>query len=220
MGLPSSGPISMNDIRVELGVPTQSPFSLDTARAGGYVTLNVYSPSTPPSTGEIDLTDWYNYCQTCDAYYFATGSTSAIACGGTANQFIISDTIPIGVGSILTYLGGGSAQAEIYYSDGTDWYYAESPLEVTTVTSAGSCSGPTYNLYYADEYYCDGTTCEFQQSDVLVALSTAVSPSYTRYYPLQAGGFAYQLTSTATTGPGAILEVTSYTNCSLACGVV
>lgn len=81
-----------------------------------------------------------------------------------------------------------------------------------------SCS-PTYNLYLADEYYCNGTTCEYQQSDVVVALSTAVSPSYTRYYPLQAGGFAYQLTSTTTSGPGAILEVTSYTNCSLACSI-
>lgn len=154
MGLPSSGPLSFNDIRVELGVPTQSPFSMDTARAGGYVTLNIFSPSLPPPTGEVSMDDWYNYCQTCDAYSFGTGSTSAIACGAALNEFIISDTIPIGVGSVLTYLGGGSAQSDIYYSDGTNWYYAEAPLEVTTVTSSGTCA-VTSSLFYVQNSSLD-----------------------------------------------------------------
>jgi len=80
-------------------------------------------------------------------------------------------------------------------------------------------SSPSYNLYYADEYYCNGSTCEYQQSNVLVALTSSVSPSYTRYYPLEAGGFAYRLTSTASGGPGAILVPASYTTCTLACSV-
>ena len=61
MGLPTSGQISMDDIRIELGVPTQSPFDLDTARSGGYVTLNVNSPTLPPSTGQVSFSDWYGY---------------------------------------------------------------------------------------------------------------------------------------------------------------
>ena len=40
MALPASGQISMDDIRVELGVPTQSPFGLNEARSGTYVALN------------------------------------------------------------------------------------------------------------------------------------------------------------------------------------
>jgi hypothetical protein len=77
MALPSSGQISMDDIRVELGVPTQSPFSLDAARAGTYVTINPCSTYKPPSTGQISLSDWYGYNQTQSCgptydYYLAT----------------------------------------------------------------------------------------------------------------------------------------------------
>ena len=81
-----------------------------------------------------------------------------------------------------------------------------------------SC-GPTYNIYYADEYYCNGSTCVYQQSNVLVALTSSLSPSYTRYYPLEAGGYAYRLTSTSPSGPGAILFPASYTTCALACSI-
>lgn len=145
MALPLSGQISMNDIRIELGVPSQSPFSLDAARAGTYVAINPCSTYKPPATGQVSLADWYGYDQ---------------------NQ---------------------------------------------------SC-GPTYNVFYADEYECIGLTCSYVQSNVLVALTSSVTPSYTRYYPLAAGGFSYQLTSTAS-GPGAILFPQSFTTCALACSI-
>ena len=61
MALPLSGQISMNDIRVELGISTQSPFGLDEARNGTYVTLNGCSPYLPPTGGTISLSDWYGY---------------------------------------------------------------------------------------------------------------------------------------------------------------
>lgn len=61
MALPLSGIIRMSDIRNELGIPTQSPFSLNDARNGTYVPLNSCSPYLPPSTGEIRLSDWYGY---------------------------------------------------------------------------------------------------------------------------------------------------------------
>lgn len=61
MALPLSGQISMNDIRVELGIPSQSPFGLNEARNGTYVPLNTCSPYLPPTTGPISLSDWYGY---------------------------------------------------------------------------------------------------------------------------------------------------------------
>jgi len=140
MGLPTSGPISMDDIRVELGVPSQSPFSLDTARAGGYVTLNTNSPTTPPSSGQVSLSSWYGYCQTCDTYNFTYSDTQAIACSNYDPITIISSTIPIGIGSILTNPDGSQAPPDYYYSDGTNWYYATGNLETTTVTSTGTCA--------------------------------------------------------------------------------
>lgn len=221
MPLPSSGTISMNDIRIELGVPTQSPFSLDTARSGGYVTLNVNSPTLPPSTGQVSLADWYSYCQGCATYTFSYNDTSALACLNNDPITIISNTIPIGVGSLL-YLGDYSpAFTPYYYSDGSNWWYAEqNGSEQTEVTSTGSCSGTTYNLFYADEYVCDGIDCAFVQSGVLVALDNTITPSYSNYYVLQAGGpQIYQLTSSTLTGPGAILSTTSYASCLEICGV-
>jgi hypothetical protein len=90
MALPASGPISMDAIRIELGVPSQSPFGLNEARSGTYVTLNVNSPTLPPSSGTVSLSDWYSYDQSaasCDCYTITnedsiTGNYSWTGCDG------------------------------------------------------------------------------------------------------------------------------------------
>jgi hypothetical protein len=61
MALPSSGQISMNQIRTELGIPSQSPFSLDTAENGGYVAINTNSTSRPNSANPAAMSEWYSY---------------------------------------------------------------------------------------------------------------------------------------------------------------
>jgi hypothetical protein len=83
MALPASGQISMDDIRIELGVPTQSPFGLNEARSGTYSTINPCSTNKPPSTGQISLSDWYgyNHTQACDFYEIVFyGTTTDEAC--------------------------------------------------------------------------------------------------------------------------------------------
>ena len=81
MALPASGQISMDDIRVELGVPTQSPFGINEAGLGTYVSINQFSPSKPPSSGQVSLSDWYSYCQNCgynsDTFYYSSVSAAA-----------------------------------------------------------------------------------------------------------------------------------------------
>tara|TARA_R110000868_G_scaffold5322_1_gene32546 strand:- start:707 stop:985 length:279 start_codon:yes stop_codon:yes gene_type:complete len=74
MALSSSGQISMDDIRIELGVPTQSPFGLNEARNGTYVAINACSTYKPPSSGQVSLASWYGYSQTqiC-VYQFCCG---------------------------------------------------------------------------------------------------------------------------------------------------
>ena len=64
MALPASGPISMDAIRIELGVPSESPFGINEARLGTYVAINQFSASKPPSSGTASLSDWYSYSQT------------------------------------------------------------------------------------------------------------------------------------------------------------
>lgn len=140
MSLPTSGAISMDMIRAELGVPSQSPFSLNTARSGGYVTLNPNSPTLPPATGAVSLASWYGYCQNCAAYSFSYASTSALACVNNDPITILSNTIPIGVGSILSDANGAQAPYPYFYSDGSNWYYAEgNAFEQTIVVSTAAC---------------------------------------------------------------------------------
>ena len=221
MALPSSGIISMNDIRVELGVPSQSPFGLNEARSGTYVALNTNSPTLPPASGQVSLSDWYSYCQSCDTYYFSYASTSATAWLNNDPIQIISNTIPIAVGSILTLPNGGNVDSPYYYSDGTNWYYVDGNMsEQTEVMSTGARFSPTYGLYTADEYYCDGDECVFSLSDVLVAFELPFTPNYGKFYELQAGGFYYILTDEVFTGPGAICNASpNYTNCDSWCSV-
>ncbi len=61
MTLPSSGTISANDIRVELGVPSQAPFSYGEAAQGAYATINIWSSSKPQAYGPFLLSSWYSY---------------------------------------------------------------------------------------------------------------------------------------------------------------
>ena len=87
MALPSSGTLSMNDIRTELGIPSQSPFGLNQARSGGYVALNIYSPSLPPSSGTCSISDWYNYCHTCNwpSFDISSGGVNSPGTGFSTN---------------------------------------------------------------------------------------------------------------------------------------
>jgi hypothetical protein len=62
MTLPSSGnPLSFDQIRVELGIPTQSPFSLESASKGLYVAINTLSPVYPDGIAPYTVSEWYGY---------------------------------------------------------------------------------------------------------------------------------------------------------------
>jgi len=87
------------------------------------------------------------------------------------------------------------------------------------VEGGGAPPAPVYRLFLADEYVCDGVTCDFVQADVLVALQDIYTPNIAKFYELQAGGFYYGLVEEVYTGPGAILNPTNYTNCNTWCSV-
>jgi len=220
MALPSSGQISMNDIRIELGVSSQSPFSLNTARQGGYVALNIFSPTQPPYSGQISLSDWYSYCQNCNYNTITLGYSSVdviTACATTpSTTYYYSGSLGLYT-TLYTDVGGNQAAAG-YYSDGTNWYYQTCP-DGCSITDSGDCTSPSYDLYYADEYYC--YPCTFNQSNVLVAFPAGTGIFYNRYYnDLSFDGIVYKLTSTASSGPGLILTtVGSGTNCTTVCSV-
>jgi hypothetical protein len=224
MALPASGQISMDDIRVELGVPTESPFGINEARLGTYQALNQFSPTLPPSSGQVSLSDWYSYSQTggsnSDTFYYSSVSAAA-ACAGTPDTTLYwSGTLTT---STILYTDslGTSEAAQGYWSDGTDAYYQSCPDGCYPgVTSITACSSPSYGLYTADEYYCVDNECVFSLSDVVVAFELPFTPSYSKYYELQAGGFYYILSEEVFTGPGAICNKTpNFTDCATWCFV-
>ena len=85
MALPSSGQISMDDIRIELGIPSQSPFGLNEARNGTYVALNTCSTYKPPTSGQVSLASWYGYDHTQPCVY-------QYCCGYDASDCCVAET--------------------------------------------------------------------------------------------------------------------------------
>ena len=96
------------------------------------------------------------------------------------------------------------------YYDGTTFWVVNSS---GVITGTSTCT-PTYRLFLADEYVCDGLSCDFVQEDVLVALQDIYTANIGKFYELQAGGFYYGLVEEVYSGPAAILNPTNYTNCS------
>lgn len=113
MTLPSSGTLSFSDIRSELQVVYQSPFSLFSATTGLYAAINKCSPSFPNSSSPYSVSEWYSYCHTCicNVFCVTTGATSCdctfpSCCynfgGFNANVLVIEES---SLGKIL--VGGG-----------------------------------------------------------------------------------------------------------------
>lgn len=95
-------------------------------------------------------------------YYFSYATTSALACPNNDPIAVVSNTNPIGVGSILSNPDGSQAAYPYYYSDGTNWYFADSNAsEQTVVQSTGSCNPLT-------QFYIQNSSLDIQITDVTV----------------------------------------------------
>lgn len=85
MTLPSSGPISLNDIRNELTSQTNVETALKQASIGTYVAINTNSPSYPNANSPYAMSEWYGYNQNAVALTsFSSSSTgdpdTGVAC--------------------------------------------------------------------------------------------------------------------------------------------
>ena len=63
MTLPSSGPLSLNDIRNELTSQTGVLTSLKEASIGTYAAINTNSPTYPDGNSPYSISEWYGYNQ-------------------------------------------------------------------------------------------------------------------------------------------------------------
>jgi hypothetical protein len=133
MTLPTSGTISANDVRGELGILTQAPFAFDYAAIGGYVPINQWSaarPSTSPY-GLYTLASWYGYNHAATA-----PSISGFYVNGTGDPIYGIYT------AYWTYTAGSSGSVTdsiLYYS----FDYGSTWVQIVSFSGTGTTSyGP------------------------------------------------------------------------------
>jgi hypothetical protein len=156
MALPSSGTISINSIRVELGVPSATSLSMIDLATGAVVAINPWSASRPSTSAPYLMSAWYNYNHSATApsiasfYVYATtspeyGGYYAVWSYGSGTSVNITDTY-------LDYsFNYGSSWGNLYYFSGTG---------TTSVSdSVEGLSGFTSldNTYFRLRAYSNGT---------------------------------------------------------------
>lgn len=163
MALPASGQISFNDLRVELGISGQAPFSITSASTNLYVTINTTSPSFPNSSAPHAISEWYSYNHTytpptCVALNSGTSldwadndpvMSDPSNCTGIGNEYDFSQVF-YAFNNNCTTLGAGCTVYDNssctstaygigarYITDGGQYY----TLNASSVTSlGGNCS--------------------------------------------------------------------------------
>lgn len=204
MALPSSGQISMSQIRTELGIPSQAPFSLDTAENGGYVAINQNSTSRPSASNPAAMSEWYSYdhsaagcnaptinsvtrcstyailnishsnCNSMQVFYSSNGGASWTQEG---NEGCVTDKYIYNLSPSTTYL----FRARIYCTSTASYSAYSNVANTTTCPANGTfvtsfCSGNALYYRYADG--CCGTY------DTLISScdSSCGCSSYDYYY--------------------------------------
>lgn len=146
MALPSSGTLGMNQIRVELGIPSQAPFSLDTAENGGYVAINQCSNSQPSPSNPAKISEWYGYNHTAALYTHTglkLGGDCTDACSGPFTGTFYTCCPTFGVGCTLRQntfpYNPISPPISGYISNGSSCWTVNGNI----VESVVACSGTT-----------------------------------------------------------------------------
>ena len=184
MALPASGQISMDDIRIELGVPSQSPFGINEARLGTYVAINQFSPSKPPSAGEVSLASWYSYCQNCgynSGTFYYSNTSAAAACAGTPDTTLYwSGSLALGTVLYTNNLGTNEA-AQGYWSNDTDAYFQNCPDGCYDgITSITACvSTATLSWTYSETGGANGEMRIYVNSSVVETRTNTSSGTWT-----------------------------------------
>lgn len=152
MTLPSSGnTISFNDLRVELGISSQAPFSISTAATNGYVNINTSASPFPDSATPHAISEWYSYqhCKSLGSFnYSQTTPADPGNCTGTGNEYTFgpqafySDNCASIASSCKIYFTStcsstAYANGVRYITDGGIYYILDSS---SVITSSDSCT--------------------------------------------------------------------------------
>lgn len=152
MTLPSSGnQISFGDIRIELGVSGQAPFSITSASTNQYVNINTSASPFPDSATPHAISEWYSYqhCKSLGSFsYSQTTPADPGNCQGSGNEYTFgpqafySDNCTGLASSCKIYFGStcsSTAYANLvrYIHDGSIYYVLDSN---SVISSTGACT--------------------------------------------------------------------------------
>jgi len=151
------------------------------------------------------------------SYFLSYSSTQGVACINNDPIEIISNTNPIGVGSILNNADGSQAFYPYYYSDGTNWYYADgNDIEQTIVQSTGSCAPTSFTINWDNNFITTGTNqLEIYKNGTLIvnqsgqgngSFSIIATDIITYTLSSTTPNFTYALISVNTSGPGTVSD--------------
>lgn len=217
MALPLNGQLSMNDIRVELGIPTQSPFSLDTATNGGYVTLNPCSPYLPSSTNPDTISEWYGYCHNCSCSGVATGSiySNVAEAGGGDVTWTSPESYTLTPGSTRGYYTSSVGSITVGFAAVLGRITLE-PITMSANTTSVTFTGKiykhstwtsvTWNWYDASNNWTSSVITDNTQIQLTNIKSI---PGIRRFV---SGGSTLSTTSTNWLSPGATLPNATHYN--------
>jgi hypothetical protein len=168
MALPSSGSLSFNDIRIELAVPTQSPFGLDEAENGTYATINECSAQKPSAANPAQVLEWYSYNHTATASVFLTNTEGPSATSEGACSLLDANAWTLYVVGSVYYRDSvcGTLLNQFYRnSTSTNWYEFSSGTLISqgactttttsTTTLACACSSKTLQCTSGCPYQCN-----------------------------------------------------------------
>jgi len=140
MVLPSTGnTISFNQIRIELGISSQAPFSIETAENGGYVALNKCAVPQPSSANPASISEWWSYDNSAVSTEIGLMDSSTVSCADVCSQPVDGDTI----------LYWNTGQTTVYTDTTCNTlapvgYYADlSRINCYTILSAGTLYSTT-----------------------------------------------------------------------------
>lgn len=143
MVLPSTGnTISFNDIRIELGISTQAPFSIETAENGGYVAINKCANPYPSSADPASISEWWSYDNSAAAVELGLMDSNPTSCADACAEAVSGDVI-------------------LYYNQGQTTLFTDNTCN--TLASNG------VTTYYAD---IDRFSCYTVNSGTLVSTCT------------------------------------------------
>jgi hypothetical protein len=124
MALPASGTISINSIRIELGVPSATGLTMSGLPNGSPVAINVWSASKPSTSAPFSLSQWYNYNHSATApniqSFAVIGTTDPQYGGFSASWSYVSGTSVNVTDTYLDYsFNSGSSWSQFTYLSGT-----------------------------------------------------------------------------------------------------